>query len=89
MATNEFDEDVKDEEEEEMDSTMHDKNSKKTNRKRNRYADELMLSEWLVDIPESLSKDWICIPCPVGRRCLVVASNVCYCIIHYKNRKRH
>ncbi|EJW79912.1 hypothetical protein WUBG_09179 [Wuchereria bancrofti] len=76
LAMSEFDEDEKDEEDEEMDS-MPDKNSKKMNRKRNynRYADELMLSEWLVDIPESLSKDWICIPCPVGKRCLVVASN--------------
>uniref|UniRef100_A0A158Q7J7 Nucleolar protein 6 n=1 Tax=Elaeophora elaphi TaxID=1147741 RepID=A0A158Q7J7_9BILA len=77
LAMNEFDENVNDEEEEEMDAAMSSKNSKKGNRKRNhnRYADELMLSEWLVDIPESLSKDWICIPCPVGKRCLVVASN--------------
>ncbi|VDO40207.1 unnamed protein product [Onchocerca flexuosa] len=77
LAMNEMDEDENNEEEEEMDSTMPGKNSKKINRKRNcnRYADELMLSEWLVDIPDSLSKDWICIPCPVGRRCLVVASN--------------
>lgn len=83
---NEFDEN--DEEEEEMDTTLSSKNSKKINRKRNynRYADELMLSEWLVDIPESLSKDWICLPCPVGRRCLVVASNVCDYIIQCKSR---
>uniref|UniRef100_A0A8R1TNC9 Snurportin-1 n=1 Tax=Onchocerca volvulus TaxID=6282 RepID=A0A8R1TNC9_ONCVO len=77
LAMNEMDEDEYNEVEEEMDSTLPDKNSKKINRKRNcnRYADELMLSEWLVDIPDSLSKDWICLPCPVGRRCLVVASN--------------
>lgn len=84
----EFDEDEKDKEDEEMD-LVPDKNSKKMNRKRNynRYADELMLSEWLVDIPESLSKDWICIPCPVGKRCLVVASNVCdYIIVKAKKR---
>ncbi|VDK43455.1 unnamed protein product [Anisakis simplex] len=42
---------------------------------RSRYANELMLSEWLVDIPTTLSTDWICLPCPVGRRALVVASN--------------
>ncbi|KAL3993758.1 Snurportin1 family protein [Acanthocheilonema viteae] len=77
LAMNESDENVNDKEEEKMDTTISSKNIKTINRKRNynRYADELMLSEWLVDIPESLSKDWICIPCPVGRRCLVVASN--------------
>ncbi|MCP9261500.1 Snurportin-1 [Dirofilaria immitis] len=77
LAMNELDDDEYDEEEEEMDSTVFGKSNMKTNRKRNcnRYANELMLSEWLVDIPESLSKDWICLPCPVGRRCLVVASN--------------
>lgn len=85
---NELDEDV-DDKEEEMDTTMSSKSNKKINRKGdcNRYADELMLSEWLVDIPDSLSKDWICIPCPVGRRCLVVASNVCDCIIQLRGRK--
>uniref|UniRef100_A0A915PV07 Nucleolar protein 6 n=1 Tax=Setaria digitata TaxID=48799 RepID=A0A915PV07_9BILA len=78
LAMNELDEcDEKNGDGEEMDSEMSNADSKMKNRKRNwnRYADELMLSEWLVDIPERLSKDWICLPCPVGRRCLVVASN--------------
>ncbi|KHN85719.1 Snurportin-1 [Toxocara canis] len=48
----------------------------KGRRSRNRYADELMLSEWLVDIPDTLSTDWICLPCPLGKRALVVASNI-------------
>lgn len=39
-----------------------------------RYADELMLSEWLVDIPEQLSSEWMMVPSPVGRRVLVVAA---------------
>ncbi|VDK39483.1 unnamed protein product, partial [Gongylonema pulchrum] len=53
----------------------YSKKAKKERIRRNRYANELMLSEWLVDIPTTLSKDWICLPCPTGKRCLVVASN--------------
>ncbi|VDM94980.1 unnamed protein product [Thelazia callipaeda] len=48
---------------------------KRRGRAYHRFAGELMLSEWLVDIPETLCEDWICIPCPLGKRCLVVASN--------------
>ena len=36
-----------------------------------------MTSEWLVDIPDKLSKEWIMVPSPVGRRTLVVANKVC------------
>ncbi|KAF1767959.1 hypothetical protein GCK72_007919 [Caenorhabditis remanei] len=39
-----------------------------------RYADKLMLSEWLVDIPDSLSTEWTMVMAPTGKRCLVVAS---------------
>uniref|UniRef100_A0A1I7TFY2 Snurportin-1 n=1 Tax=Caenorhabditis tropicalis TaxID=1561998 RepID=A0A1I7TFY2_9PELO len=39
-----------------------------------KYADQLMLSEWLVDIPETLSVDWTMVLAPTGKRCLVVAS---------------
>ncbi|KAG1952421.1 snurportin-1 [Pimephales promelas] len=38
------------------------------------YANQLMLSEWLVDIPADLSSDWLMVVCPVGKRSLVVAS---------------
>ncbi|ETN78003.1 hypothetical protein NECAME_10631, partial [Necator americanus] len=41
---------------------------------KSRYADELMLSEWLVDIPEQLSSEWMMVPSPVGKRVLVVAA---------------
>lgn len=37
---------------------------------------QLMLSEWLVDVPADLSSDWLVVVCPVGKRCLVVASKV-------------
>ena len=35
-----------------------------------------MLSEWMVDIPEDLQEEWLMVVCPVGKRNLVIASNV-------------
>ena len=40
------------------------------------YKDFLMLSEWLVDVPENFATTYFAKPCPVGKRCLVVAYNV-------------
>ncbi|KAM6059379.1 tyrosine-protein phosphatase non-receptor type 9-like isoform 2-T2 [Theristicus caerulescens] len=39
-----------------------------------RYANQLMLSEWLVDVPLDLEQEWVVVVCPVGKRALVVAS---------------
>ncbi|XP_061450976.1 snurportin-1 [Rhineura floridana] len=39
-----------------------------------RYANQLMLSEWLVDIPPDLVQEWLLVVCPVGKRALIVAS---------------
>ncbi|KAK8770612.1 hypothetical protein V5799_012922 [Amblyomma americanum] len=38
------------------------------------YKNRLMLSEWLVDVPEDFAENWIMVPCPVAKRCLVVSS---------------
>ncbi|KAJ7998299.1 hypothetical protein DPEC_G00221250 [Dallia pectoralis] len=38
------------------------------------YANQLMLSEWLVDIPQELDTDWLMVICPTGKRSLIVAS---------------
>nr|XP_056721888.1 snurportin-1 [Euleptes europaea] len=38
------------------------------------YANQLMLSEWLIDIPPDLAQEWILVVCPVGKRALVVSS---------------
>lgn len=35
-----------------------------------------MLSEWLVEVPSDLASQWLLVLCPVGKRCLVVASRV-------------
>ncbi|XP_077425600.1 snurportin-1 [Vanacampus margaritifer] len=38
------------------------------------YANQLMLSEWLVDVPAELDSDWLMVVCPVGKRSLIIAS---------------
>lgn len=39
-----------------------------------RYKDQLMLSEWLVEVPPDFEENWVMMLCPVGRRNLVVAA---------------
>ncbi|XP_015676243.1 snurportin-1 [Protobothrops mucrosquamatus] len=39
-----------------------------------RYANQLMLSEWLIDVPPDLDQEWLFVVCPTGKRALVVAS---------------
>ncbi|CAG2112616.1 unnamed protein product [Medioppia subpectinata] len=40
----------------------------------NKYKNQLMLSEWLVQIPEDLTTNWFLVLCPIGKRCLVLSS---------------
>ena len=42
--------------------------------KRNPYRNQLMLSEWLVDVPEDFEQNWLFVVCPIGKRCLVISS---------------
>lgn len=49
----------------------HHRSPKPINKK---YQNKIMTNEWLLETPEDLP-DWIWIPCPMGRRSLVVASN--------------
>ncbi|GFR96324.1 snurportin-1-like [Elysia marginata] len=67
------------------------------------YKDQLMLSEWLVEVPNDFASEWITVLCPVAKRCLVVASRSTtkaytksgYCITSFPshlpggNRKGH
>lgn len=39
------------------------------------FARQLMLPEWMVDIPPNLNPDWFVFPRPAGKRCFVVSSN--------------
>lgn len=40
----------------------------------NPYKDQLQLSEWLIEKPVDIH-NWYLVPCPKGKRCLVVAEN--------------
>lgn len=42
------------------------------------YKDQIMLSEWLVDVPNDLEENWLMVLSPMGKRCLLVASKVFY-----------
>jgi len=35
-----------------------------------------MLSEWMLEVPESFAANWLMVPCPVGKRNLVITSRV-------------
>ncbi|XP_012343713.1 snurportin-1 [Apis florea] len=37
------------------------------------YANQLMMSEWMLEVPQDLLGKWIIVPCPQGKRTLVVA----------------
>ncbi|XP_022108126.1 snurportin-1-like isoform X2 [Acanthaster planci] len=60
-----------DEDEEDMDSGSSVLRKK---RKPRYYRNQLMLSEWLVDVPTSLASDWLMVLCPEGKRNLIVAA---------------
>jgi len=57
-----------DEESEEMEIEV------KLRRPGRNYKSQLMMSEWLVEVPSDFSSNWIAVLCPVAKRCLVVAS---------------
>lgn len=46
----------------------------KKKKRKNPYRNQLMLSEWLVDIPEDFEINWKFVVCPIGKRCLVISS---------------
>ncbi|OMO84080.1 snurportin-1 [Corchorus capsularis] len=39
------------------------------------FARQLMLPEWMIDVPDRLSQDWYVLARPSGKRCFVVSSN--------------
>lgn len=36
-----------------------------------------MLSEWMIEMPADFDSQWIMVPSPAGKRCLVVTNKVC------------
>merc|ERR1719221_2240496 len=74
LADGELDEEMGEEEEEEeedMDTAVETR----PRRLRKSYKNQLMMSEWLVEVPEDLADKWLLILCPEGRRNLVIAAN--------------
>ncbi|CAL9226742.1 unnamed protein product [Arabidopsis halleri] len=39
------------------------------------FARQLMLPEWMIDVPDNLSQDWYVVARPAGKRCFVVSSD--------------
>ncbi|KAJ6374499.1 hypothetical protein OIU78_030081 [Salix suchowensis] len=39
------------------------------------FAKQLMLPEWMIDVPDRLSDDWYVFARPAGKRCFVVSTN--------------
>ncbi|XP_061078251.1 snurportin-1 [Conger conger] len=60
----------------EMDQEEDDEGMEIEQRKRlpRHYANQLMLSEWLVEVPPDLDTEWLMVVCPIGKRSLVIAS---------------
>lgn len=59
---------------------------KKTNRRAKRYkmyANQLMMSEWMIQVPEDYPEKWIAVPCPQGKRNLIVAYKVSIICYHF------
>ncbi|KAE9549488.1 hypothetical protein FO519_007299 [Halicephalobus sp. NKZ332] len=71
------DDEVEDEEEEVMEteegSNAFRQYSSRVMKLNKKYKDQLMFSEWLIDIPDELQESWNMVTCPVGKRVLVVA----------------
>lgn len=55
------------------------KERKKKKSHSNPYRNQLMLSEWMVDVPADLEQNWMVVVCPIGKRSLVVASKGVTC----------
>ncbi|XP_060611721.2 snurportin-1 [Anolis sagrei] len=62
------------EEKEKAEDEKEDMEVELTKKLPKRYANQLMLSEWLIDVPQDLVQDWILVVCPMGKRALIVAS---------------
>jgi len=74
LAMGEFTEDGMDDEDEEEGEDM-DTSEVRVRRLKKTYKNQLMLSEWLVEVPQDLVENWLMLLCPEGRRNFVVASN--------------
>lgn len=56
-----------------MNQSADSTSSPTSNAKFRTFRNHLMMSQWLVDVPADFATHWLVVPCPVGKRCLVVA----------------
>ena len=66
-----------DECEEELEIEETDKKKYHSFKRNKYYANQLMMSEWMLEVPQDLLEKWIIVPCPQGKRTLLVACKVC------------
>lgn len=62
-----------DECEDQMEIEQSEKKKYYSHRRVKHYANQLMMSEWMFEVPQDFSENWITVPCPEGKRSLVVA----------------
>lgn len=36
----------------------------------------IMLSEWMLNVPQDFSENWIMVPCPIGKRTRIISRHV-------------
>lgn len=58
-----------------MDVESYLSNSKPCRKYRYRKH-QVMLSEWMLEVPEDFTEKWIMVPCPRGKRTILVAGKV-------------
>lgn len=71
-----MEEEERDELEEEPEEMEVDKMKRRRFKPRKDYARMFMLSEWMLEVPQDFAEKWIMVPCPVGKRALLVACKV-------------
>ena len=73
LASNEFEYDEEEDENESFNESMDTSDIVKKYKVRQRFKNQLMESEWLVEIPQDFATNWSMVPVPEGRRCFLVA----------------
>ncbi|CAK9800253.1 SNUPN [Anthophora plagiata] len=62
-----------DEYEGDMEIEENEKKKYHSSKRHKYYANQLMMSEWMLEVPQDFLDKWIIVPCPQGKRTLVVA----------------
>jgi hypothetical protein len=66
-------------EEELMETEQSESKSKFASTYKHHKQPLMMLSEWMLEVPQDFINNWIMVPCPLGKRNRIVASKVNEC----------